>query len=92
MSSSAAVEDQNSKRKFIRTADARFKVKDVAQSTYKIENVTKSCGGFVTLSELRSSVTENDETQVSQDSLLKTTRYWSYDYTFCRLLVGMSLD
>lgn len=75
MSSSAAVEDQNSKRKFIRTADTRFKVKDVAQSTYKIENVTKSCGGFVTLSELRSSVTENDETQISQDSLLKTTRY-----------------
>ena len=42
MSSSAAVEDKNSKRKFIRTADARFKVKDVAQSTYKIENVTKN--------------------------------------------------
>lgn len=75
MSSSAAMEDKNSKRKFIRTADARFKVKDVAQSTYKIENITKNCGGFVTLSELRSTVTENDETQVSQDSLLKTTRY-----------------
>lgn len=75
MSSSAAVEDKNSKRKFIRTADARFKVKDVAQSTYKIENLTKSMGGFVTLSELRSNITENDETQVSQDSLLQTTRY-----------------
>ena len=75
MSSSAAVEDKNSKRKFIRTADARFKVKDVAQSTYKIERLTQNVGGFVTLSELRSSVTENDETQISQDSLLKTTRY-----------------
>ncbi|SEP55662.1 DUF4349 domain-containing protein [Flavobacterium urocaniciphilum] len=75
MSSSAAVEDKNSKRKFIRTADARFKVKDVAQSTYKIENLTKSVGGFVTLSELRSNIIENDETQVSQDSLLQTTRY-----------------
>ncbi|CAM4395514.1 DUF4349 domain-containing protein [Flavobacterium terrigena] len=75
MTSSAAVEDKNSKRKFIRTADARFKVKDVAQSTYKIENLTKNVGGFVTLSELRSTITENDETQVSQDSLLQTTRY-----------------
>ena len=75
MSSSAAVEDKNSKRKFIRTADARFKVKDVMQSTEKIENLTKSVGGFVTLSELRSNITESDETQVSQDSLLKTTRY-----------------
>lgn len=75
MSSSVAVEDKNSKRKFIRTADARFKVKDVAESTYKIETITKDMGGFVTLSELRSNITENDETQVSQDSLLKTTRY-----------------
>ncbi len=75
MSSSAAVENKNSKRKFIRTADARFKVRDVAQSTYKIENLTKNAGGFVTLSELRSTITESDETQVSQDSLLKTTRY-----------------
>lgn len=75
MSSSAAVEDKNSKRKFIRTADARFKVKDVMQSTNKIEHLTKNFGGFVTLSELRSNITENDETQVSQDSLLKTSRY-----------------
>lgn len=75
MSSSAAKEDKNSKRKFIRTADARFKVKDVTTSTIKIENLTQKFGGFVTLSELRSNVTEDDETQVSQDSLLKTTRY-----------------
>lgn len=75
ISSVAAREDKNSNRKFIRTADARFKVKDVAQSTYKIENLTKNFGGFVTLSELRSTILENDETQVSQDSLLKTTRY-----------------
>lgn len=75
MSSSAAKEDQNTKRKFIRTADARFKVKDVAQSTYQIENVTKKFGGFVTLSELRSTILEHDETQVSQDSLLLSSRY-----------------
>ena len=75
MSSSAAKEDQNAKRKFIRTADARFKVKDVAQSTYQIENVTKKFGGFVTLSELRSTILEHDETQVSQDSLLLSSRF-----------------
>lgn len=75
MSSSAAKEDQNTKRKFIRTADARFKVKDVAQSTYQIENVTKKFGGFVTLSELRSTILDHDETQVSQDSLLLSSRY-----------------
>jgi hypothetical protein len=75
MSSSAAQVDEKSKRKFIQTADARFKVKDVAQSTYKIEAITKNVGGFVTLSELRSNIIDNDETQVSQDSILKTSRY-----------------
>lgn len=91
MSSSAAVEDKNSKRKFIRTADARFKVKDVAQSTYKIENLAKNFGGFVTLSELRSNITEDDETQVSQDSLLKTTRY-EVNNTMSLRVPNMKLD
>ena len=38
ISSNAAVEPKNSNRKFVRTADIKFKVKDVAKSTYAIEN------------------------------------------------------
>jgi hypothetical protein len=75
MSSSAAKVDPNSNRKFIRTADAKFKVKNVMESTFKIEYLTQKFGGFVTLSELRSDISDTDETQVSKDSLVKTTRF-----------------
>lgn len=75
ISSSAAVEPKNSNKKFIRTADIKFKVKNTAQSTYAIENATNKFGGFVTYTNLQSNVSEKIETQVSQDSTLETTRY-----------------
>lgn len=75
MSSSAAEVDKNSKRKFIQTADLKFKVKSVTESTYKIESLTKKVGGFVTLSDLRSAIIEKDETKISQDSTLISTQY-----------------
>ena len=74
-SSSAAVEPQHSDRKFIRTADIKFRVKDVAKSTYAIENTVTKFGGFVTNTDLRSNISEKDETQVSPDSTLETTKY-----------------
>lgn len=74
-SSSAAVETRNSDRKFVRTADAKFKVKNVAQSTYAIENATNRFGGFVTYTNLQSNISEQFDTRVSQDSTLETTRY-----------------
>ena len=56
-SSSAAVENnKDSVHKFIRTADLKFKVKDVVQSTYTIENITNVHGGFVTYTNLSSTI------------------------------------
>lgn len=75
MSSAAAEVDKNSKRKFVQTADLKFKVKDVVASTYKIESLTKKVGGFVTLSELRSTIINKDQTQISQDSILISTQF-----------------
>ncbi|MGX7666345.1 DUF4349 domain-containing protein [Flavobacterium pedocola] len=75
MSSSAAVEKKNSDRKFVRTADLQFKVKNVAKSTYKIEDVTNRMGGFVTYTNLQSQINDKEETRVSQDSILETVRY-----------------
>lgn len=75
MSSSAAEVDVNSKRKFIQTADLKFKVKSVTEATYRIESLAKKVGGFVTLSELRSSIIDKDETKISQDSTLISTQY-----------------
>ena len=75
-SSSAAVVDKNSDRKFVRTADLRFKVKNVAQSTYSIENSVSKFGGFVTSTELKSNIVNTSTTKINNDSLLETTRFY----------------
>jgi hypothetical protein len=75
ISSSAAVEPKNSNRRFIRTADIKFKVKNTAQSTYAIENTVNKFGGFVTHTNLQSNISEKTEIKISQDSTLETTRY-----------------
>ena len=75
ISSSAAVENKNSNRKFVRTADVKFKVKNVAKSTYAIEDATTKFGGFVTYTNLQSNIHSEDKTKVSQDSSLVTTKY-----------------
>lgn len=75
VSSSAAVEKEGSTRKFIRTADLKFKVKNVTQSTYAIENITNKFDGFVTYTNLQSIIIDRFETKISQDSTLETTRY-----------------
>lgn len=75
ISSSAAVENKNSNRKFVRTADVKFKVKNVAKSTYAIEDATTKFGGFVTYTNLQSNIHGEDRTKVSQDSTLVTTKY-----------------
>ena len=75
ISSSAAVEKEGSTRKFIRTADIKFKVKNVTQSTYKIENITNKFDGFVTYTNLQSTIIDEFETKISLDSTLQTIRY-----------------
>lgn len=75
MSSSAVVENKNSNRKFVRTADVKFKVKNVVKSTYAIEDATTKFGGFVTYTNLQSNIHNEDRTKVSQDSTLVTTKY-----------------
>lgn len=63
------------KRKLIRTADIKFKVKSVVQSTNLIENTTRKWGGLVTYSNLQSTINDKISTKVSQDSTLETTKY-----------------
>ena len=76
ISSSAAVENgKDSNRKFIRTAELKFKVKSVIQSTYDIENITNRQGGFVTYTMLSSTVDNVTNTAISADSSLETTSY-----------------
>jgi hypothetical protein len=76
ITSSAAVEkNQDTTRKFIRTADLKFKVKSVIKSTYDIENITNRQGGFVTYTNLSSNVDRVSITTVSSDSSIESTYY-----------------
>lgn len=75
ISSSAAVEPRQSNRKFVRTADIKFKVKNVAKSTGIIEDATTKFGGFVIYTNLQSNILEEDKTKISPDSTLISTKF-----------------
>lgn len=76
MSSSAAVEaGSDTNRKFIRTAELRFRVPDVTKTTYKIEDITRANGGFVSYTNLSSRVDYEEDKSVSADSTLIITHY-----------------
>lgn len=75
ISSSAAVEPKKNNRKFVRTADIKFKVNNVEKSTGKIEDATTKFGGFVTYTNLQSTILEEDKTKISPDSSLVSTKF-----------------
>lgn len=78
-SSSAAKESNEPHRKFIRTADLKFKVKDVVKSSYSIEDIVAKNGGFVTYTNLSSHVDYTNTTAISKDSLLESVYYTVYN-------------
>lgn len=59
-------------RKFIRTADLKFKVKNVMSATEQIEDMAAGYGGFITYSDLENSVENRESTKISRDSILVT--------------------
>ena len=76
ISSSAALENPNdTTRKMIRTANIKFKVKDVINATYSIENIVVKHNGFVENTNLTSQINHTKETTIKEDSILLTTYY-----------------
>lgn len=76
ISSGAAVFKQgDSTRKLIRTADLKFRVKDVPRATVQIEDLAASVGGFIIRTNLKSNVFSTETTPLSEDSVLETTNY-----------------
>jgi len=59
-------------RKFIRTADVKFKVKNVMSAMEQIEDMAAGYGGFITYSDLENSVENRESTKISRDSILVT--------------------
>jgi hypothetical protein len=68
-------ESKPDKRQFIRTADLKFRVKDVIQSSYEIESITARMHGFVTHTQLTSNVENIERNEMSSDSTLISTEY-----------------
>ncbi len=62
-------------KKFIVTGELKFRVKDVVNATYAIEDHTTKAGGYITDTRLRSEVSQTTQTPVSSDSLLESTHY-----------------
>ena len=76
ISSSAAVENPNdTTRRMIRTANIKFKVKDVIKSTYIIEDIVVRHNGFVENTRLTSEINRTEETPIKEDSTLITSYY-----------------
>lgn len=63
------------KRKFIKTADLRFKVKNVQDATNKIEDIVEKYNGFLTEAELLTNVIKTNEVEISEDSVLNNKAY-----------------
>lgn len=76
ISSSAAIENESdTTHKFVRTADLKFKVKNVIKSTYNIEDITNHIGGFVTYTNLYSENTSEKREDISADSSVIITNF-----------------
>lgn len=74
-SSASKVNKADSNHTFIRTANIKFKVKDVRKATFTIEDVVSRHNGFVTFTNLTGNLTYKQETKVSEDSLMEATHY-----------------
>jgi hypothetical protein len=76
ISSSAAVEKgKDTLRKFIRTAELKFKVKDVIKATYQIEDIVGRFDGFVSYTNLSSNTDYKYTSRVSADSSIELTHF-----------------
>ena len=76
LTSTAAIEKlKDSTHLFIRTADIKCKVQNVANATYKVEDIIRQLGGYVSYTKLTSSVENTSSVPVSADSSLQITNY-----------------
>ena len=74
-SSAAKVGKQDSTRKLIRTAELKFKAKNVVQTVYTIEEIAGTHNGFVSYSNLAGERNYVEEIPINKDSTLILTHY-----------------
>ena len=74
-STAAQTNKKDTFHQFIRTAQLKFRVKNVYTSTIKIENIASKKNGFVTFTNLESRITNTENKAISKDSILETIKY-----------------
>ncbi|MFN0215386.1 MAG: DUF4349 domain-containing protein [Saprospiraceae bacterium] len=74
-SAAAAPNAIDSIKKFVRTAQMRFRVKNTTEATLHIEDIAIRNGGFVVSSNLNSQLELQQTTPLNRDSAMETTRY-----------------
>lgn len=74
-SSSAAKEPNDPNKKFVRTADLKFRVKEVVKSTQQIEDITSKFGGYVAYTNLESQQVGSSIEPYGEDSLIEVSKY-----------------
>ena len=75
LSSTAARAIGDTSRRFIHTADLRFRTKDAVKSTFAIEALIARFDGYVANTQLTTQVDHRYTTPISADSLLETTKF-----------------
>lgn len=75
LSSNAAVDAKDSHRKFIRTAQMKFRVADIYQTSIEIENLVQKFNGFVVGSDLVNTTLSTCIIPISSDSSLESITY-----------------
>jgi hypothetical protein len=73
--SSTAATYVDTERKFVRTANAQFRVQDVYVSAMNIESVVASQGGFVTKNDISSNVQSQRQYPKDKTTLIELTEY-----------------
>lgn len=72
---SSATSYVDGERKFVRTAGANFRVKDVYQSAIAIENIVSNLGGFVVTNQIGSNVERVNRYPIGDAKLLELAEY-----------------
>ncbi len=73
--SAAKSNGNDSNRQFIRTADIKFRVKNVEKSTYAIEDIIAGSGGFVINTQLHTHIDYTESFRVHEDTIKQRTHY-----------------
>ena len=78
-------EKELGERKFIRTANLKFKVNKVDDAVIEIENKTRALGGFVNYSRLNNFVRDSTCKAISQDSSIQTIHFMTEGFLILRV-------